>query len=103
MFIQHLSRVFVFRILLFVSFLPLFTILIYNLTIGPTPYPLNIGIVNKEIPSHCSYKTFDTCDENIPISCKYMHEMEKQNLILVSNSSIYSNDGFMFTIIDFIY
>lgn len=72
-----------FRIILFVCLLPLLTITIYNLTIGQSPQPLNVGIVNYENPSHCSYKTYDLCDSKIPLSCKYMKEMEKHDLTLV--------------------
>jgi len=57
--------------------------MIYNLTIGQVPQPLNVGIVNYENPSHCSYKMFDLCDDQIPLSCKYMKEMEKHDLTLV--------------------
>ncbi|XP_001950287.1 ABC transporter G family member 23 [Acyrthosiphon pisum] len=69
-------------IILFVCLLPLLTITIYNLTIGQSPQPLNVGIVNYENPSHCSYKTYDLCDSKIPLSCKYMKEMEKHDLTL---------------------
>jgi len=73
-----------FRIILFVCLLPLLTITIYNLTIGQAPRPLNVGILNYENP-YCSYKTFDLCDSKIPLSCKYMKEMEKHELTMVIN------------------
>ncbi|KAF0752608.1 ABC transporter G family member 23-like [Aphis craccivora] len=69
-------------IILFVCLLPLLTIMIYNLTIGQAPKPLNVGIVNYENPSHCVYNSFDICDGNIPLSCKFMKEMEKHDLTL---------------------
>ncbi|XP_026822728.1 ABC transporter G family member 23-like [Rhopalosiphum maidis] len=69
-------------IILFVCLLPILTIMIYNLTIGQAPKPLNIGIVNYENPSHCSYNPFDICDGKIPLSCKFVKEMEKHDLTL---------------------
>ncbi|CAH1720756.1 ABC transporter G family member 23-like [Aphis gossypii] len=69
-------------IILFVCLLPLLTIMIYNLTIGQAPKPLNVGIVNYENPSHCVYNSFDICDGKIPLSCKFMKEMEKHDLTL---------------------
>jgi len=59
--------------------------MIYNLTIGQAPKPLNVGIVNYENPSHCVYNSFDICDGKIPLSCKFMKEMEKHDLTLVIN------------------
>lgn len=70
--------------MLFVCLLPLLTILIFNLTIGRTPTTLDIGVVDDEIPSHCSYQPFDICDDRIPLSCKFMKEMEKHDLTLVT-------------------
>lgn len=74
---------FFFSIILFVCLMPIFVILIFNITIGQIPNPLNFGIINKEDLSHCSYKSFDICDGQIPLSCKYIHEMENKGLILV--------------------
>lgn len=59
--------------------------MIYNLTIGQAPIPLNVGIVNYENPSHCVYNSFDICNGKIPLSCKFMKEMEKHDLTLVIN------------------
>lgn len=69
-------------IMLFVCLLPLLTILIFNLTIGRTPTTLDIGVIDDEIPSHCFYQSFDICDNRIPLSCKFMKEMEKHDLTL---------------------
>lgn len=76
---------FIFRILVFVCLLPLFTIIIFNLTIGKSPEPLNLGVVNYESLSQCSYQSIDVCDGQIPISCKYINEMGKQGLNMVIN------------------
>lgn len=80
------TRIYFYRIILFVYLLPLFTLLIFNFTIGQTPEPLNIGIINNEISSHCTYQSSDICNPEIPISCKYAYEMEKHQLILVSTT-----------------
>lgn len=53
------------------------------MTIGKSPVPLNLGIINNESPSRCSYQSIDICDSQIPISCKFINEVEKQGLTLV--------------------
>lgn len=78
--------VFIFRIVLFVYMLPVLVITIFNLTIGRMPKPIHLGIINDENPSSCLYQSsFDLCDSQIPLSCKYIHEMEK-HLTLVINT-----------------
>lgn len=69
--------------MLFVCLLPIFTLIIFNLTIGKSPDPLKLGIINNESPSRCSYQSIDICDSHIPISCKFIKEVEKQGLTLV--------------------
>ncbi|VVC25133.1 Hypothetical protein CINCED_3A007510 [Cinara cedri] len=70
------------EIIFFICFLPIFTVLIFNITIGRTPSYLQIGIVNNEIPSPCPYESNNICDNTIPLSCKYIHEIENQGLSL---------------------
>lgn len=71
--------------MVFVSLLPIITLLIYNLTIGQAPSSLKLGVINNEIPVHCSYQSFNICDNEIPLSCKLINEIGKNGLVLVIN------------------
>lgn len=57
----------------------------FNLSIGRTPPYLRLGVINNETISHCSYESHNICDTEIPLSCKYINEIENHGIILVIN------------------
>jgi hypothetical protein len=82
--IPNILYMFIFRIIMFIYFLPLIVIVTFNLTIGQMPKPIHLGIINRENSTHCPHRSFDLCDNQIPLSCKYINEMEKHISLVIN-------------------
>lgn len=72
--------------MMFLFGLPLLQCTLYNLAIGRDPEGLKIAVVNSELEhglSDCLMYSLTGCNLNIPLSCRYIKQLQTKTINLV--------------------